>query len=268
MCGVCSECVVVSSVPPARFPSVCLSLTPFFFSFLFFSEFLASHLSLSTRPSFPAIVPHFSIIHLPMLHYPSLFPSFCRRFYSLTQQPAILSPFLLPPSMILPLSFPSEGKKKTNTCLLVTRLSPASPNLSLHWYWLTGASAVLVLADSSRWGIALPLNQCPAVAVEGEVCARHTTQRRQQQQQQPSALAALHEASHGDGMTFRQPGPAGESHTNTHLQYTHTHIQAVLIFLANHVSAQNICRPRPGLHLSSAETDAQQRIMGGINCDK
>ncbi|KAI9540873.1 hypothetical protein NQZ68_036209, partial [Dissostichus eleginoides] len=33
------------------------------------------------------------------------------------------------------------------------------------------------------------------------------------QQQQPSALAALHEAEHGDGMTFRQPGSSRRRHT-------------------------------------------------------
>lgn len=58
----------------AHFPQVCSSLT--IFQKTFFSLVLSSHLSLSTCPSFTAIVPLFSIIHLTVLHYPSLFQSF------------------------------------------------------------------------------------------------------------------------------------------------------------------------------------------------
>lgn len=87
----------------------------------------------------------------------------------------------------------------------------------------------------------------------GEACARHTVQ----QQQQPSALAALHEAERGDGMTFRWPGTAGEGH----MREKKTSLR---IFLANHVLSQNVCRPRPERHLSSAEVNAQLLTMGGM----
>lgn len=94
----------------------------------------------------------------------------------------------------------------------------------------------------------MPLNQCPAVR---EACARHTVQ----QQQQPSALAALHEAEHGDGMTFRQPGPAGEIHTHTH---TNT---GCAYFLGKSRSFPQCLKATPKLHLSSAEANAQILTM-------
>ncbi|KAF0030315.1 hypothetical protein F2P81_017046 [Scophthalmus maximus] len=42
----------------------------------------------------------------------------------------------------------NNNNNNNNTCRLAASLSPASPNLSLLWYWLAGA-AVLVLAGSS-----------------------------------------------------------------------------------------------------------------------
>lgn len=106
----------------------------------------------------------------------------------------------------------------------------------------------------------MPLNQCPAV---GEACARHTVQRQQQQQQQPSALAALHEASHGDGVTFRQPRPAGERRINTHTCSIYKHKYELCLF-----SLQITFFPKISTgHAQNStfplqRTNAQHRTMG------
>ena len=210
---------------------------------------------------FPSLSFNVSLLHShcpSLLHHPShraSLPFTLPIIFSTSRPPPPSSPSILSlfPLLLLHDTFFSMiGKRKektkahTNTCLLAARLSPASPNLSLLWHWLAGASAVLVLAGSSRWGIAVPLNQCPAVR---EACARHTVQQ-QQQQQQPSALAALHEAEHGDGMTFRRPGPAGETHTHAR---TNT---SCAYFLCKSRSFPQCLQATPRLHLSSAEANA------------
>lgn len=90
---------------------------------------------------------------------------------SLTHHLITLSSLLLLHDIFC-LFFHQRGKK--NTCLLAASSSPASPNLSLPRYWLAEAAAVLVLAVSSRWGRAVPLNQCPVVK---EVSARKCSTR-------------------------------------------------------------------------------------------
>lgn len=118
--------------------------------------------------------------------------------------------------------FHQRGKK--NTCLLAASSSPASPNLSLPRYWLAGAAAVLVLAVSSRWGRAVPLNQCPVVK---EVSARKCSTRScSRQHWQLSMRLSMGMAWPSDGWdqqwkTNKCKQTICRVHTHTH---THSHI--------------------------------------------
>lgn len=118
----------------AHFPQVCSSLT--IFQKTFFSLVLSSHLSLSTCPSFTAIVPLFSIIHLTVLHYPSLFQSFSLQATHLPlPHPPSYHSFLYSSSMIL---FFHDRKKKKSPhkhlsagCPFVSSPSKPFPALAL-----------------------------------------------------------------------------------------------------------------------------------------
>lgn len=144
-------CVITNTVSsPISLKSArpCRCFRSSFFPFFSCSERERWEERNSMCPSFTAIVPLSSIIHLTALHYPSLFPSFSLHFYPLT-------PLLHPPSYhsffySSSMFFSPRKKKPSNTCLLAAGLSPASPNLSLPWHWLAGAAAELVLAGSSR----------------------------------------------------------------------------------------------------------------------
>lgn len=205
--------------------------------------FKSSFYLLPISPSFNISLLH---AHCPsFLHHPS----------GPLSLPFGLSPFSIfysPFSPTLPLIFSSSSitlcffiqkmKKRKTVCLLDVSLSPASPNLSLLSYWLAGLSAVLVLAGSSRWGIAVPLNQCPAV---GEACARH------------SAAAAAAAISVGSSPRRWAWGWCDLQTAGTSGRDTRAREHKLHFFLANHVLPQNVCRPCVALHLSSAGENVQ-----------
>lgn len=131
----------------AHFPKICSSLWLFQKQFFSFLSRLSSYLSFNS-----SLLPS----HCPFLlrhpsHRASLPFTLPINFSTFLPLPAFLHPpsFFYSSSMILSLFF-SPGEKNNNTGLLAAGLSPAFPNLSLLWYWLAGASAVLVLAGSSR----------------------------------------------------------------------------------------------------------------------
>lgn len=169
-----------------------------------------------------SIVPPSFIIYRAMLHYLSLLLS--------------SSPHLPPPSYYRTFFF-FYKTIKNNTTRLLDCLQPLQtfPFIAIGWL----KCVWLVLVGSSRWGSAVALNQCPAV---GEACARH------------SAAAAAAAVSAGSS-PWRRAQWWHDLQTDS-IRIGNTQTQRGLLFLLNYIMSQNVCRPRPERHLSSAEASS------------